>query len=96
MKSAFDVRMIEEKPIVVRAHKKLNIVGDEIVSINGVDFLNIVDTMTKYHYHGGNDINAQTGILTSKYFYHYFSFFMISIQKNWILFWEIDMVHRKQ
>lgn len=75
LKSAFDVRMIEDKPIVVRAYKMLNILGDEIVSINGVDFLNIVDTMKKYHYHGGNDISAQTGILTSKYFYNYFSFF---------------------
>lgn len=75
LKSAFDVRMIQGKPIVVRAHKKINIIGDEIVSINGVDFLNIVDTMTKYHYHGGNDISARTGILTSNYFYNYFSYF---------------------
>lgn len=73
--NAFDVRMIENKPIVVRAQKDLNIIGDEIVSINNIDFLNIVDTMTRYFYRGGNNISARNGILTFNYFYNYFYYF---------------------
>lgn len=73
--SAFDVRMIANRPIVVRSQKNLNIEGDEIVSINGVNFLTIVDKMIKYFYRGGNDVSARNGILTSNYFYNYFSYF---------------------
>jgi hypothetical protein len=73
--SAIDVRFIENKPIIVRTQTGQDIVGNEVVSINDVDFFEIVDTMKNYFYRGGNDISARTRILMNNYFYNYFSYF---------------------
>jgi hypothetical protein len=71
----FYVRYIEGKPIIVKALKKYDILGCEIVSINGIEFREIVDTMIKYYYYRGNDESAKSKILHLNKFYDYFQLF---------------------
>lgn len=53
-----------------------NLVGCEILSINGVPFMDILDEMILYHYEGaGDDNTARTRLLMNGKFYNYFSYF---------------------
>lgn len=71
----FYVRFIEGKPIIVKALKQYDILGYEVVSINGIDFGEIIDTMINYYYYRGNDESAKSKILHSNKFYDYFQLF---------------------
>lgn len=71
--SAFEIRLIEERPIIVanRLNQELN--GYEVVSINNILLSDILNDMLNYNYRGGNDVSAKAQILRRNMFYQYFA-----------------------
>jgi hypothetical protein len=70
--SAFELRYIEDHPIIVSNRINSSLNGYEIVSINEVPFSDIINSMLKYCYQRGNDNSAKAYLLRSAEFYRYF------------------------
>jgi len=75
IKGLMRVRLIENKGIIVAAQPQLDILGKEIVSINGIGFLEIVDRMTEYFSPDYNEIAARSNIISLNRFLDYFYYF---------------------
>lgn len=73
--SLSDVRLIEGKAIIVRESKGLQIVANEIISINGVPIRNILDRMSGFFYRRGTGIGVKSFILFLKVYFNYFRYF---------------------
>lgn len=74
--NCLDIRYIEGKPIVVRAVNDLDILGDEVLSIEGIPFENIIYTMVSTFSNSGNDISARVSALEHKDYFRYFYYFV--------------------
>ena len=75
MKTVFQLRMIENKPIVVKNMKGLDILGYELVSINDIPMNQIINTMARYYATHNNEESIRSKIVYRNIFYNYFDFF---------------------
>ena len=71
-----DIRFIENKPIIVRTREAFSeYLGNEIISINNIDFNTIVDTLLNYYYYAGNDFSSREKIVRYNFYLRYFDLF---------------------
>ncbi len=75
VKNLMRVRIIEDKGIIVAAKPTLDILGGEIVSINDMEFLDIVDKVAKYFSPSNHKTVARNNVIMRNQFWDYFHFF---------------------
>ncbi|MBN1272540.1 MAG: hypothetical protein JXB26_09740 [Candidatus Aminicenantes bacterium] len=73
-----DLRWIENRPVIVRALKKWDCLGWEVVSINGISFEKIIET-TVPRFCSSNDKTTRDWILERHQYLYYFPFMGKSI-----------------
>lgn len=82
IENSMRVRLIEDKGIIVAEQNEFDILGREIVSINDIEFLEIVDKMADYFSKAYDKTVGRSNIVYYNQFWDYFYYFYDTYPKK--------------